>query len=221
MSSVSIDSADFVRQTVGKVSDPELQRPLSELGMITRVEVTKGIAEIGISLTISACPMALRIERDVRTAAKSVSGILEVQVSVSVVTNEERAALRAKLRGGRNRANPFTSESLIRFIAVSMGKGGVCKSTVTTNLAAAMAAQGLKVGIVDARRAWLFDSGASGPSRSRRTCRQADLDRRFSSSAPSPTTSRQFPLACSCRKVPRIQRCRGEGLCFIGPSNNS
>lgn len=75
---------------------------------------------------------------------------LEVQVSVSVMTNEERAALHAKLRGGPNRANPFTSESLTRVIAVSSGKGGVGKSTVTTNLAAAMAAQGLKVGVVDA-----------------------------------------------------------------------
>ncbi|MEN2740040.1 P-loop NTPase [Microbacterium sp. X-17] len=137
-----------VRDAVGAVSDPELRRPLSELGMLRDITVDGTHARVGIALTIVGCPAADRIERDVREAAFSVDGVDAVDVEVTVMTPEERAALTAQLRGGRG--IPFTPDSLTRVIAVTSGKGGVGKSTVTANLAVALARQGLRVGLVDA-----------------------------------------------------------------------
>ncbi|MCZ9881970.1 P-loop NTPase [Arthrobacter sp. B2a2-09] len=151
MENSNADLAAAVREAVGQVSDPELRRPLADLGMIKGVEVKGGVAVVGINLTISTCPAADRIKREVRAAACAVVGVEEVRIDVGVMTAEERAALTAKLREGRSRASmPFTSDSLTRVIAVSSGKGGVGKSTVTANLAAAMAARGLRVGLIDA-----------------------------------------------------------------------
>ncbi|WP_336603852.1 Mrp/NBP35 family ATP-binding protein [Agromyces seonyuensis] len=147
----SVDSADAVRVAVGAVTDPELRRPLGELDMIRSVEVLDGVASVGILLTIAGCPMAQRIERDVHDAASGVPGIHDVRVEVGVMDDEQRAALTAKLRGGkRTAANPFTADSLTRVIAVTSGKGGVGKSTVTANLAIAFANRGLRVGLIDA-----------------------------------------------------------------------
>jgi ATP-binding protein involved in chromosome partitioning len=143
--------ADTVRSAVGAVTDPELHRPLGELGMIGDVSVTGGSASVGILLTIAGCPAAQRIERDVRDAASSVEGVEDVQVAVGVMTDEQRAELVARLRTGRTRSvSPFTRDSLTRIIVVTSGKGGVGKSTVTANLAVAMAARGLRVGVIDA-----------------------------------------------------------------------
>src|SRR5690606_22426849 len=110
-----------------------------------------GTAKVGIVLTIVGCPAATRIEKDVRAAAASVPGIDAVEVAVGVMTPAERAELTEKLRAGRPaRQMPFGPESLTRVIAVTSGKGGVGKSTVTANLAVALAARGLAVGLVDA-----------------------------------------------------------------------
>ena len=143
--------ADAVRRSVGAVSDPELRRPLDELDMIRGVDVIDGRARVAIALTIVGCPAATRIEADVREAAASVPGVVEVEVEVGVMSPEERKALTERLRGGRGaREMPFGPDSLTRVIAVTSGKGGVGKSTVTANLAVALARRGLAVGLVDA-----------------------------------------------------------------------
>lgn len=143
--------ADSVRAAVSAVSDPELRRPIGELDMVRDIAVVDGSARVGIVLTIVGCPAANRIESDVRAAASSVAGVTEVAVEVGVMTPEERKALTEKLRDGRPaRQMPFGPDSLTRVILVSSGKGGVGKSTVTANLAVALAEQGLAVGLVDA-----------------------------------------------------------------------
>lgn len=141
---------DLVLAAVGAVSDPELRRPLSELDMIRGVAVGENRAVVDIALTIVGCPASDRIEREVREAALSVPGIDDAEVALGVMTPDERAALTEKLRGGRARTNPFTAEALTRVIAVTSGKGGVGKSTLTANLAVSLAARGLAVGLVDA-----------------------------------------------------------------------
>ncbi|SIR46059.1 Mrp/NBP35 family ATP-binding protein [Microbacterium sp. RURRCA19A] len=143
--------ADRVRTAVAAVTDPELRRPIGELDMVRDIAVRDGVAEVGIALTIVGCPAADRIERDVRAAAASVAGVSSVEVAVGVMSPDERRALTERLRGGRaKREMPFGPDSLTRVIAVTSGKGGVGKSTLTANLAVALAARGLRVGLVDA-----------------------------------------------------------------------
>jgi ATP-binding protein involved in chromosome partitioning len=144
-------SAQAVRAAVAAVSDPELRRPIGELDMVREISVDGARAHVAIVLTIVGCPAANRIESDVRAAAASVAGIDDVEVQVGVMTPEERKALTEKLRDGRPaRQMPFGPDSLTRVILVSSGKGGVGKSTVTANLAVALAEQGLSIGLVDA-----------------------------------------------------------------------
>ncbi|WP_345750935.1 Mrp/NBP35 family ATP-binding protein [Microbacterium rhizophilus] len=140
--------ADRVRDAVGRVSDPELRRPLSELDMVRGVEADGADVRVGIALTIVGCPAADRIETDVRRAAESVDGVGAVTIDVGVMTPAERKALTSRLRPARGM--PFGPDSLTRVIAVTSGKGGVGKSTVTANLAVALARRGLAVGLIDA-----------------------------------------------------------------------
>lgn len=142
--------ADAVRGAVGAVTDPELRRPLAELDMIRTVEVDDTTAHVEVALTIVGCPAADRIARDVRDAAASVAGVTEVELTIGVMTPAERAALTERLRGTRGRTTAFGPDSLTRVIAVTSGKGGVGKSTLTANLAVALAARGLAVGLIDA-----------------------------------------------------------------------
>lgn len=144
-----IDAA-AVRAAVGAVPDPELRRPIGELDMVREITVEGTVAHVAIALTIVGCPAADRIASDVRAAAASVPGISEVALEVGVMTPAERHALTERLRGGRSREMPFGPGTLTRVIAVTSGKGGVGKSTVTANLAVALAAQGLAVGLIDA-----------------------------------------------------------------------
>ncbi|GAB2852493.1 Mrp/NBP35 family ATP-binding protein [Microbacterium insulae] len=142
---------DAVRSAVAAVTDPELRRPIGELDMVRDIGVTAGVAHVAIVLTIVGCPAADRISADVRAAAASVAGVESVALEVGVMTAPERQALTERLRGGRPaREMPFGPGSLTRVIAVTSGKGGVGKSTVTANLAVALAARGLAVGLVDA-----------------------------------------------------------------------
>ncbi len=137
-------------RALGTVIDPEIRRPIADLGMIDSVEFADGRATIGIRLTIVGCPAADRIERDVREAAGSVPGVDEVEVNVAVMSVEQRTALTERLQGARRREVQFGPESPTRIFAITSGKGGVGKSTITANLGVALAAKGLKVGIVDA-----------------------------------------------------------------------
>ncbi|QKS17194.1 P-loop NTPase [Curtobacterium sp. Csp2] len=139
-----------VLAALGRVLDPEIRRPVTELDMIRGVDVQpEGSVRVDLQLTIVGCPAADTIERDVRAAAGSVDGVRHVDVDVTVMSPATRAALTERLRGDRPRGVQFTPDSLTRVIAVTSGKGGVGKSTVTVNLAAALAAAGQRVGIVD------------------------------------------------------------------------
>ena len=141
-------TADDVRRAVSAVVDPELRRPIGELDMVREITLDEGNAHVGIALTIVGCPAADRIERDVRDAAASVPGVDDVRVDVGVMTAAERSALVERIRGARRM--PFTADALTRVIAVTSGKGGVGKSTLTANLAVALATRGLAVGLIDA-----------------------------------------------------------------------
>ncbi|MBX9472833.1 Mrp/NBP35 family ATP-binding protein [Microcella sp.] len=139
-----------VRRALARVIDPEIRRPITELDMVPRVSAQGDRITVDLRLTIVGCPAATAIERDVRAAASGVEGVSEVTVDVGVMDAATRDALIARLRGDRPTGHPFTAESLTRVIAVTSGKGGVGKSTVTANLAVALAARGLRVGLIDA-----------------------------------------------------------------------
>lgn len=143
---------DRLHAALAQVTDPEIRKPITELDMVSGVTVTEdGHATVGIRLTIAGCPAAQRIERDVLQAAESVTGVGNATVDVTIMTREQRQALTEKLRGGKvARGIQFGPDSLTRIYAITSGKGGVGKSTITANLAVALAAQGLRVGIVDA-----------------------------------------------------------------------
>ena len=144
--------AEAVRSALSRVLDPEIRRPITELDMVGSVSVDdRGTATVAVKLTIVGCPAADTIERDVRAATASVPGVTAVVVDVSVMTKEERAALTERLRGSRAARRPqFGPDSLTQVYAVTSGKGGVGKSTLTANLAVALAQRGLAVGILDA-----------------------------------------------------------------------
>jgi ATP-binding protein involved in chromosome partitioning len=143
-------TADDIRAALARVIDPEIRRPITELDMVGDVHVDGGRASVVIKLTIIGCPAATTIEREVTEAVSSVPGITEAAITVTVMTPSERKALTERLRGGRSRTLQFGPDSLTRIFAITSGKGGVGKSTVTANLAVTLAARGLKVGLVDA-----------------------------------------------------------------------
>ncbi|WP_291049358.1 P-loop NTPase [Herbiconiux sp.] len=143
--------AEAVRGALGTVIDPEIRRPITELDMVGEVAVSsEGHAQVDLKLTIVGCPAAATIERDVREAAGRVQGVTAVTVDVSVMSREERTALTTRLRGPGRRTMPFGPGTLTRVYAITSGKGGVGKSTLTANLAVALAARGLSVGLIDA-----------------------------------------------------------------------
>lgn len=147
------DLAGAVRARLATVIDPELRRPITELGMVKGVEVgPDGSVHVGIYLTIAGCPKKTDITERVTRAVSDVPGTGAVTVSLDVMSDEQRTELRKRLRGdAREPVIPFAQpSSLTRVYAVASGKGGVGKSTVTVNLAAAMAGRGLSVGVLDA-----------------------------------------------------------------------
>src|SRR4051795_10821095 len=146
-------SEDAVREALATVNDPEINRPITELGMVKSVEIgADGAVAVTVYLTVSGCPMRETITQSVTSAVSAVEGVTRVDVTLDVMSDEQRKELATALRGGQTeREIPFARpNSLTRVYAVASGKGGVGKSSVTVNLAAAMAEQGLRVGVVDA-----------------------------------------------------------------------
>ncbi|MFG2170123.1 Mrp/NBP35 family ATP-binding protein [Streptomyces niveus] len=146
-------SQDAVRAALATVNDPEIHRPITDLGMVKSVDIgADGAVAVTVYLTVSGCPMRDTITTNVTEAVAAVAGVTRVDVTLDVMSDEQRKDLAASLRGGTaEREVPFAKPgSLTRVYAVASGKGGVGKSSVTVNLAAAMAADGLKVGVVDA-----------------------------------------------------------------------
>jgi ATP-binding protein involved in chromosome partitioning len=149
----TVPAEDAVRQALATVDDPEIHRPITDLGMVKSVEIGQdGAVAVTVYLTVSGCPMRDTITSLVTEAVSKVGGVTSVSVSLDVMSDEQRRELATSLRGGQaEREVPFAKPgSLTRVYAVASGKGGVGKSSVTVNLAAAMAASGLKVGVADA-----------------------------------------------------------------------
>jgi len=147
-----VATVEDVRAALATVKDPEIRRPITELGMVEALTVAEdGVVGLTVLLTIAACPMRDRLTTDVTTAVRAVRGVTDLRLTLGVMTDEQRTTLRNQLQGGPGKEIPFARpDSLTRVYAIASGKGGVGKSTVTVNLAAALAARGLSVGVLDA-----------------------------------------------------------------------
>jgi ATP-binding protein involved in chromosome partitioning len=134
------------------VEDPEIHRPITELDMVSAIDVDGGRVTVTVLLTVAGCPLRDRITRDVTAAVSGVAGVTDVEVRLDVMTPTQREGLQTKLRGSAPAKEiPFAAPgSLTRVYAVASGKGGVGKSSVTVNLAVALAAAGRSVGVLDA-----------------------------------------------------------------------
>ncbi|HJY24360.1 MAG TPA: Mrp/NBP35 family ATP-binding protein, partial [Actinomycetes bacterium] len=149
----AVPTKSQVDDVLATVLDPEIRRPITELGMVKSVEIgSEGQVDVAVWLTVAGCPMRDTITKTVSEAVRRVPGVTDVSVELDVMSDEQRSALQTQLRGGKPaREIPFAQPgSLTRVYAVASGKGGVGKSSVTVNLAAAMASRGLQVGVLDA-----------------------------------------------------------------------
>jgi ATP-binding protein involved in chromosome partitioning len=143
----------LVHAALARVDDPEIKKPITELGMVATVEVDAGgHVRVEVLLTISGCPLKETLTREVTAAVSTVPGVSGVRVDLGVMSDKQRLALREQLKGGQtDREIPFARpDSLTKVIAVASGKGGVGKSSVTVNLALSLAAAGRSVGLLDA-----------------------------------------------------------------------
>lgn len=143
---------EAVHEALTTVLDPEIRKPITDLDMVRSVEINEGNVVVGIDLTTAGCPLRNTISSDIEEAVGKLEGVTSVSVQFGVMTDEQRKNLQTKLRGGVPEAViPFSQPgSLTRVYAITSGKGGVGKSSVTANLGVAMAKEGLRVGIVDA-----------------------------------------------------------------------
>jgi ATP-binding protein involved in chromosome partitioning len=150
---VQLPTDDAVRAALRGVLDPEIRRPITDLGMVESVDIgPDGAVRVRVLLTVAACPMRERLTSDVTAAVSTVAGVRDVTVDLGVMTDEQRTTLRRSLRGDAPSTEiPFAQPgSRTRVYAVASGKGGVGKSSVTVNVAAELARRGLSVGVLDA-----------------------------------------------------------------------
>ncbi len=149
-------TTDQVMEVLAEVEDPEINKTITELGMVEDIAIEGSRVGVKIKLTIPGCPLKDRITKDVTAAVSRLDDVDDVQVVFGSMTDEERQQLSANLRAERGAANPemeipfANADSPTKVIAIASGKGGVGKSSVTVNLAAALAQQGLRVGVMDA-----------------------------------------------------------------------
>ena len=141
---------DEVIAALDRVLDPELHRSIVALGMVGTVEVDGSRVTVTIKLTVAGCPLKAEIQRRVSEAVAVLPGVEGVQVGLDTMTDEERAGVRDNIIGGPRKDSPFGADSRTKVILVASGKGGVGKSSVTCNLAVAMAEAGYSVGLLDA-----------------------------------------------------------------------
>jgi ATP-binding protein involved in chromosome partitioning len=142
---------DRIAEALTAVQDPELHRSITDLGMVEDVNESDGNVSVSILLTISGCPMQDRLRTDITSAISNIDGVKSIQLTFGVMTQAQRDNVKKIMRNGREKFIPFAQpESLTRVIGIASGKGGVGKSSVTVNLAAAAAMKGLRVGILDA-----------------------------------------------------------------------
>jgi ATP-binding protein involved in chromosome partitioning len=140
-----------VRAALAGVEDPELHMPLDQAGMLGEIEIARGIVHVTVRLTTPTCPLKETLVADVTTAVSRVPGVARVEVGFAAMSEAERMRLASQLRGSRaDGGHAFGPDSPTQVYAVASGKGGVGKSSLTANLAVAMAQQGKRVGILDA-----------------------------------------------------------------------
>lgn len=145
-------SLEAVNAALAGVDDPEINRPITDLGMVKGVELHEGgLVAVGIFLTIAGCPMKSTITERVTNAVMQVPGVRDVRVELDVMSDEQRGKMRETLRGRAEKEIPFNKPgSLTKIFAIASGKGGVGKSSVTANLAVSLVQQGYTVGLLDA-----------------------------------------------------------------------
>jgi ATP-binding protein involved in chromosome partitioning len=159
-STATLPTAEQVAQALAGVNDPEIHRPITELGMVKEINIeADGTVRVGIWLTVAGCPLRDTINREVTAAVGALAGVRQVRVELDVMSETQRRELQTRLRGSAapaqggksEREIPFAQpDSLTKVYAIASGKGGVGKSSVTVNLAVALAAMGRKVGLLDA-----------------------------------------------------------------------
>lgn len=154
MSAPASTLEDAVQAALATVDDPEIRRPITDLGMVAGFTVGDGLVKVDLLLTVAGCPLRDKLNSDITAALTKIPGIDRVEINFGVMSEDQRKALQTTLRGGGESAEPVIPfaqpGSRTRVYAVASGKGGVGKSSVTVNLAAALAKRGLSVGVIDA-----------------------------------------------------------------------